>query len=970
MRPGNSPIIFRKMRWVFACVLGLAMQAQAQQFMFRKYVQTDGLTNLATQQLVRAPDGDLWIGTESGLYRYDGNEFTAYRPDRGLPGDTVLGLKIDASGRVWVWFRRGLYIGNAAGFAPVRTAQGPVTPDVGLTLAVRSPDHFVAVVKRRLVEFRRSANGEDWSSGSTFTDTQRTALPALDDIRSAYIDRQGVLWTACAERICSFDGRAVRTWDAEHGIDKDFWNITLEDGSGRLWVRGKTHVVTLERGGTRFEDRSPPAVVAGKFVTFSMSIDTRGRVLLTGVSPSVMRWEGQRWREFGTANGLPRTAAFAVEADADGSLWLSVTGQGLWRWVGYDHFESWSIADGLTDEAIFGIARDAANRLIVGTAGQCQVLDETSRRFGPCPFGRADAYPMVSIARDRDGTMWIGSTIAQLWRMRREDRQATLVSKLGTQGFVTDISLSDDAAWVSAGDAGLHKVDLASGQVQRIPLPATVESVQESIALPDGSRCAATEQGFVHIAGDGSTLASFQRDGNTVGFSSITLGRDGGLWAASASHGLLRASGCNANDARWITAPVVADAHVYFVRADRRGWIWAGTDQGVALFDGRIWRRIDTADGLIWNDLDVNGFMADADGSLWFGTAAGLSHFIDPEGWLAAQAKPLDLQLVSATFGEHKLDLQSTPKHAWSPDTAFKARLASHSHQRSARTEYRYRLVGLSERWAVSRDADIDLPALEPGRYRFEARAVDPDHARESTIVSTSFELTPPWWRTPSLRVSATVALVALLAFMWRRQVLQLHARRTAMEVEYREREALLIKATRDGLTGLWNRSAILEILEREVAQSQRSGLPMAIAMLDVDHFKRVNDTYGHLGGDDVLREVAARVTDAVRRTDWIGRYGGEELIAVLPNLDLDGATLPMERLRECIAERKFDVRGTGVAVTLSIGVAWFEGKNDDSSSLIERADAALYEAKRQGRNRVVFAARAQAADRKAEVGS
>jgi diguanylate cyclase (GGDEF)-like protein len=146
-----------------------------------------------------------------------------------------------------------------------------------------------------------------------------------------------------------------------------------------------------------------------------------------------------------------------------------------------------------------------------------------------------------------------------------------------------------------------------------------------------------------------------------------------------------------------------------------------------------------------------------------------------------------------------------------------------------------------------------------------------------------------------------------------------------------------------------------MDVLSRELTHAQRANSPLALALIDVDHFKHVNDTYGHQGGDAVLRELANRLGAAIRQDDWLGRYGGEELIIILPGLAYAGAATPIERLRECVAEKPFKVGDFNVTLTVSIGMAWCESASDTAHELISRADAALYQAKGSGRNRVIY---------------
>lgn len=169
--------------------------------------------------------------------------------------------------------------------------------------------------------------------------------------------------------------------------------------------------------------------------------------------------------------------------------------------------------------------------------------------------------------------------------------------------------------------------------------------------------------------------------------------------------------------------------------------------------------------------------------------------------------------------------------------------------------------------------------------------------------------------------------------------------------------EQLREQATHDALTGLWNRGAIMQMLNREILRSLRQKTMLSIVMADIDHFKRVNDTHGHLAGDAVLREVARRVNEVARGYDSVGRYGGEEYLSVLPDCDPEGASAVAERMRRRIAEVPVAISGGAAIITMSFGVATCrEGSELDCSAFIGAADAALYRAKQAGRNRVEFA--------------
>lgn len=170
-------------------------------------------------------------------------------------------------------------------------------------------------------------------------------------------------------------------------------------------------------------------------------------------------------------------------------------------------------------------------------------------------------------------------------------------------------------------------------------------------------------------------------------------------------------------------------------------------------------------------------------------------------------------------------------------------------------------------------------------------------------------------------------------------------------------REAQRIEATHDHLTEVWNRAGILEILQRECSRAFRAQGTVALIMGDLDHFKVINDTYGHLAGDDVLREAARRMQSSIRVYDSIGRFGGEEFIIVLPDCQAPSAMLQAERLRQGIRSIPFETSGAAISVTLSLGVAAAQQTaQTDYRMLLRLADAALYKAKEAGRDQACLA--------------
>jgi diguanylate cyclase (GGDEF)-like protein len=228
----------------------------------------------------------------------------------------------------------------------------------------------------------------------------------------------------------------------------------------------------------------------------------------------------------------------------------------------------------------------------------------------------------------------------------------------------------------------------------------------------------------------------------------------------------------------------------------------------------------------------------------------------------------------------------------------------------------------------------------------------------------------PTWWNAAhTLRVLAVALAVALLALcsaivlsvrvrrqtaVIRAQLTETAALKDAAEAAHR---AANYQATHDGLTGTLNRRAIFDALRREFELASRSGHKTGVIMLDLDHFKRVNDSCGHLAGDEILKQACDRILLAVRSTDLVGRYGGEEFLIVLPNCDRDQLQHCAERVRQAIAAKPIAADGFLLAMTTSAGATVAISPQDTEHDALRAADRALYQAKESGRDRVVFLA-------------
>jgi diguanylate cyclase (GGDEF)-like protein len=287
--------------------------------------------------------------------------------------------------------------------------------------------------------------------------------------------------------------------------------------------------------------------------------------------------------------------------------------------------------------------------------------------------------------------------------------------------------------------------------------------------------------------------------------------------------------------------------------------------------------------------------------------------------------------------------------------------------------------LGVESDWVETGERSVRYARLEPGAYRFQALVVDqsggassasgPDseNGPVSPTEEISFVITPRWWQSGPLRLALVLVIALGVVLIWRWSVHLLvmqkknleeavQQRTEDLELEkaelLRAREQMRHFAEHDDLTGLWNHRIIVERLRTEVKKSQRDGTALSVILVDLDHFKQINDTFGHLAGDLALKEAGAIFLRSIRFHDWVGRYGGEEFLLILPGSNFANARQRAEQLRLSVESARLAYGDRSIQITASFGVA--SGFPTDEGKLIKIADGALYQAKANGRNCVV----------------
>jgi diguanylate cyclase (GGDEF)-like protein len=926
----------------------------AQRYSFREYTQ--GLSNLNITSMVQDRTGFLWVGTQNGLYRYDGAEFQSFGDAQGLPQRMIADLYVGPDDTLWVATTTGIFFERRDGqFAQVSpsTPGSQFLPMVGSVFTSKDPNQVLTVTKGGAVLLRRTKD-ENWLADPLRLEgnTLWSALYAPD----------GSLWYGCDSDLCRLANGKTTHMRSVMGLPEDNWVSLLLTESGRLWIRGSQHVGEIDPKTLHFERRDLPGVLASEAYP-ALVEDAKGRVL-TSQGPSLGMWEKDHWRMVTERNGLSRFEIQNLFVDREGSVWIGVVGHGLKRWVGQDRWEGYTEADGLSDDLIWAAMRDREGRLWIGTESGLDLIPP--RESNPRVWKQAGIITARAggLNQGADGSIWMGSAAGALVRIDPK----TLIGTQWKLPQVYSVVVDNQQNIWAATSNGLFEMDADWKHSKPVlvdePIFGDPRQRFSDLSIDAKGRLwfAADEGLFVH-----DDKGWHRIDTGTTGVNPdlVALDQHGYLWAAGAAQELMRVKveGYRVVEAKRIGRPPLLSQQVVALLVDHRGWVWVGQDAGLSVFDGHAWRSYTQDDGLIWNDTDSFAMTEDSDHSIWIGTSGGLSHLITPQnapmGTLQAPA------FSKVTYGNKVLGNGSAVP--WS-SSSLEISMALLTFRGTQDAGVRYRLLGgQASEWEETRDMVVHYQHLAPGNYTFQVAEVDQAGHAISPVGTFSFRVTPLWWQARDLQITLALMLSVVLVATWRRRVGALMKQKRHLEAAVklrtidlekekgelmRTREQMRHYAEHDDLTGLWNHRIVVERLRIEVDRSRREGLPVSIILADLDYFKRINDTYGHPAGDQVLKEASATFQRMVRTYDWVGRYGGEEFLLILPGSGFMHARQRAEELRAAIQNTPVQEGDTTISLTASFGVA--SGFPSGHEELIREADEALYRAKNSGRNCVV----------------
>jgi diguanylate cyclase (GGDEF)-like protein len=935
-----------------------------------------GLGAATIESIAQDAQGFLWIGTHTGVFRYDGESIRHFGRDEGLPGERVKLILTPPDGQVWVRTTKGISRFGQSGFNTLSLPEGTgALPDVYQSFAVDNAGTLFICTQRGLLQI--GANGTRYLVFGEAGTEQPVHMQAVVSAPS------GAIWFATDTGIGFFPaGSPNAHFISSLDLSADPVVALLPTADHKLWIRtaSRVGIVELAEAATEPVWMSQPLPRANGMG--GPRLDHSGKLLLP-TNLGLYRWTGQEWQLIDHRNGLTSNATTAVLEDREGGIWIGAAGGGVDHWPGSKQWSGWTDTEGLPDALVLGVVRDQRDRLWVATNTSLSIWDPTDESWHWWTDNGLSGAGVTQVLLAPDGGVWAAFGSKGLYRFdAAASHPGAERVPMDTREFSTffpRIAVAPNGSVWTNGNNRLFEIQYEKGQFhireQTVPAEQAGTSLTVSIS-PDGVLWTAGLGGLFRLVG-----GQWQRFEKKDGLLATTVTR-------------LKAI---AGDEVWIGYPdegattrfrVATDGHTSVQHVphglcslgmDARQMVWLEMDVGIGIVprDAAVpndaLRVFTRHDGLLWDDVNCDAMWQERDGSILIGTSKGLARY-DP-GEEAQVLPPPEVVITSAVFGKTERLHDQNPQIRYA-DRSFLARFAAPIFRDPERVTCRHRLSPVETDFTGTTTREVRYPLLPAGSYRFEVNCGSPGVGWSETA-TYPFVIRAAWWQTwPSMIGYAGVLVLAILAFVQYRTRRDRQARRQ-LELAVAERSAELATANReleeasltDHLTGVRNRRFFHAMIAPDASQVVRSHQgpsfnreyqDLILYVIDIDHFKTVNDDYGHDAGDRLLVEIGRRLDQLVRKSDFLIRWGGEEFVVVCRFAQRENATILAERILIDIGGQDFDLgNGRVVRKTCSVGWAsypWMPPEKADLSveQVLRLADHGLYLAKRKGRNQAI----------------
>jgi len=441
--------------------------------------------------------------------------------------------------------------------------------------------------------------------------------------------------------------------------------------------------------------------------------------------------------------------------------------------------------------------------------------------------------------------------------------------------------------------------------------------------------------------------------------------------------------------------PVFKNENITTLLNDTKKRLWIGCYDGIVRIENNKVKKFTTDDGL--NGNGIKTIHESITGEIWVLTAGGFNHFLNDHFVSYSKSQGLQtLNLSSEIYSESDkneivwlssaglVSFPASPTYNSSEfvkteierflslDQSFQPsekivltydqnylrfEFITLSYSEPELTEYYYRMIGLDSTWVYAgKDRSTTFSDMKPGNYFFEVKSRIWNSYDFTPVTRVSFTISFPWWQRTWIKILVPILLVIIFIYLSRFYTKSKERRIEILEREVKKRTEELEKLARiDGLTKVFNRRTLDEIIDDEFERAVRFNHSLSAAFIDIDFFKKINDTYFHHVGDLVLQQLSKILLEQIRSVDQVGRYGGEEFLILFPFTDSKEAFIINERIRLAIQDFDWESIATGMKVTVSIGISNYPENAKSKAELVGLADQKLYKAKESGRNKTII---------------
>lgn len=948
------------------------------QYRFDSWTTDNGLPQNGLREITQTPDGYLWFTTFDGLVRFDGVRFTTFNKanTKGIINNRFTGLYSDKDGTLYATtIEDGILTIYRNGIFSSYTAN-------------QVPGHYIKKVKpaengelRFLVEDNERTT-ESWyylrDNNFVFSETEDKT-----NFKINYHGKSGINWQLTpTELIETQNGNSI---SYPHKIEKLSKYVEIfEDNERNLWIGG-VNLTRFKDG--KFEDLTkkdlfPPNSDFHSFWEESDSSIWFANGGRSGAGAGLVRYKDGFFTVFGKESGLSDTSICDIFKDREGTIWIA-TNKGLNR-LKKKVISAYSVQDGLDNSEVYPLLRDSKNNIWIGTVKGLNIyhdgffesvnLTQNSENLSSKIVWKNGQMSVQSLAEDSNGKIWVGLN-GCIFTV--QNRKAELVEK--SEGYHVFAIHQDKAGNVwAATNRGilLYKNYKLIAQY----------SLKEGLSNEFMTVIYEDSQGKLWFGSLGG-LSVF-KDGKFINFSTkeglvgnyvrtIYEDNEGTFWIGTYDEGLSRFK-----DGRFVNYKAddgLSNNGVFAIQEDNRGNFWISSNHGVYrvkrqelndFADGRIQKinnvRYGKEDGML--NSECNGgrqpaSIKDSDGKFWFPTQDGVI-VIDSQ---AESYNPMPPSVIIESATVEREFFNTNRELVIEPGQKnIEINFTGISLIKSEQIKFKYKLEGHDQNWI---DAGTRRTAyysyLPPGNYQFKVIAANSDGIWNAQGASLDIELEPFFYQTNSFYLLCLATGILSLFIIWQISVYQFRARARKLAKLVAEKTEELKKANEelyhlansDGLTAVGNRRLFEDFLKNEWNRAIRFRTEISLILLDIDHFKLFNDTYGHQAGDECLKKVSEALKETTRRpTDLVARFGGEEFAIILGGTDAAGAEIIAEHAIENVKNLKIlhAASKTNEFVTISVGIATtFVSFGMSEIELIKAADEALYKAKARGRNQI-----------------